>query len=412
MNLTTIPIQLTRIVFITMLVLVSIGHSTTLSIEAPPQVLIDEGFRADVKIYNTTDLAGFEIDIEFDPAEVELTGITLGSFNGSADDTDANFWRVVRQAPDSIRSFSELAAIVAEANANGTIRNVIWAHLSQGGIESGPEGATLFSLDFIQRSSNVSGIWIGDQTKLSNSSAELIETNFDGLSIDTVPVVVQRTTNPASYSEGWILTVSLTTTVAADTGLVLFALEENLPPGWTYLADSANNGGVFNTGDDRVSWTTTSIESTTFSFQMQAPAAEIEESYILSGSAGYTFGGPAFDASPEHLEIFEISTHPGDTDFDFKITIFEYLAFAGPVAAAYQEGIDGGSYQWNGTQLTALTSPGPVGVFHGADENTDARISIFEFIAYAGPIAAVYQQGINSGSYEWDGATLTPKISE
>lgn len=47
--------------------------------------------------------------------------------------------------------------------------------------------------------------------------------------------------------------------------------------------------------------------------------------------------------------------------------------------------------------------------FHPADTNKDRKIDISEFLEYAGPVAEAWQEGANGGEYEWDGTTLTPK---
>ena len=95
-----------------------------------------------------------------------------------------------------------------------------------------------------------------------------------------------------------------------------------------------------------------------------------------------------------------------------KIDLFEYLDFAGPSADVFQLGAKNGEYCWDGAVLTPkLTNPceNQAPNPHEADTNGDWKIGLFEFLDYAGPVADVFQLGANDGEYWWDGITLLPK---
>lgn len=61
------------------------------------------------------------------------------------------------------------------------------------------------------------------------------------------------------------------------------------------------------------------------------------------------------------------------------------------------------------SSYTAYGSQIKVTTYHSADADQDGRISMIEYLGYAGPAAAVWQMGANGGEYEWDGTTLSPK---
>ena len=108
-------------------------------------------------------------------------------------------------------------------------------------------------------------------------------------------------------------------------------------------------------------------------------------------------------------EFLPVTTHPTDTNRDFKITLFEFLGHAGPVAAVFQQGASG-EYNFNGTTLaprSPATGHAPITI-HPADTDSDFSISLFEYLLFAGPVAAVFQEGVNGGDYDWDGTELTP----
>ena len=99
--------------------------------------------------------------------------------------------------------------------------------------------------------------------------------------------------------------------------------------------------------------------------------------------------------------------HSADTDADVRIGLFEYLGYSGPVATVFQQG-DNGAYCYDGAEVLPSSGTCPNGhdVVHTADTNRDHRVTLFEYLAYAGPVADVFQRG-KDGQYHWDGETLT-----
>ena len=104
--------------------------------------------------------------------------------------------------------------------------------------------------------------------------------------------------------------------------------------------------------------------------------------------------------------------HPADTDVDAKISMNEYLAYAGPrdpndpivISAAniYQMGPNSGEYTYS-PAISGWLPRNP------ADTDTDAKISMNEYLTYAGPrdpndpivLSAqnINQRGANNGGY-------------
>jgi len=103
--------------------------------------------------------------------------------------------------------------------------------------------------------------------------------------------------------------------------------------------------------------------------------------------------------------------HPVDTNSDQSISLFELLAYAGPCAEAFQKGVNG-AYCFDGATLLPDTA-GCVGdqETHACDTDSDARITLFELLAFAGPVAEAFQLGSN-GAYCFDGDTIAPKTGE
>jgi hypothetical protein len=155
----------------------------------------------------------------------------------------------------------------------------------------------------------------------------------------------------------------------------------------------------------------------TFTYRLVGDALDREPDQQIDGTASYIFeGGQTVTVTTPSTTFtpVEALNHPADTNTDCKISIFEFLGYAGPVAAVFQEGINGGQYVWDDTTLTPKTSnddPVPNSA-HPADTNGDLQITIFEFLGYAGPVAAVFQEGINGGEYCFVGGVLTPKATD
>ena len=221
------------------------------------------------------------------------------------------------------------------------------------------------------------------------------------------------------YTPGETVQVSGTFEYPGDQDLTALTWTFGLPAGWTLDdvtgdASAGNIAGaaiVFPAGrglsSNRVTFTatlTTSVGST----------GDLDVNTTADYTLSVTGGGQI--TSPDDLPAVtfaELTTHPADTNKDEKIGIFEFLQYAGPVAEAWQEGANGGEYIWDGTTLTPKSagrgSGRDVPLIHPADTNGDLKIGIFEYLAYAGPVAEAWQEGANGGEYEWDGTTLTPK---
>ncbi len=92
--------------------------------------------------------------------------------------------------------------------------------------------------------------------------------------------------------------------------------------------------------------------------------------------------------------------HPSDPDHDQRITLFEFLDYAGPIADAFQLGVPNGAYCYDGLTISPKSANPCSGtqVLHDADSDQDGKISIFEYLDYAGPVADVFQLGFN-GAY-------------
>jgi uncharacterized protein YbdZ (MbtH family) len=176
------------------------------------------------------------------------------------------------------------------------------------------------------------------------------------VSRDTV-VTITRTLDSNLYVAGRTLSVELDITVAVDAGVVLLAVEENIPAGWSIVSDSITGNGVYNANDNRVSWSITSPSTALLTYQIVAPGGALEESYALNGLAGYSTGGEALEVIIADSILLEVLKHLADSNLDCRITLFEYLAYAGPVAAVFQQGINGGEYEWDGVDLVPTTTP-------------------------------------------------------
>lgn len=163
-------------------------------------------------------------------------------------------------------------------------------------------------------------------------------------------VDVSRELSGNVFGAGTVLTVTLQVTVDPGGGVALLALEEQLPDGWT--VSSVGGGGVYNDVDNRVTWNISSPATTAITYDITAPAADLADQYTITGQAGYSTGGASIDVSTTDSVLTKLMVHPADTNADFKIKIFEYLVYAGPVAAVFQQGINGGEYIWDGTTLT------------------------------------------------------------
>ncbi len=103
--------------------------------------------------------------------------------------------------------------------------------------------------------------------------------------------------------------------------------------------------------------------------------------------------------------------HPSDKSHDSAIDLFDFLDYVGPIADAFQLGVPSGSYCYDGSKLYPKTFNPCSGsqVLHDADSDHDGKISIFEYLDYAGPVADVFQLGV-SGHYIYKCTTLTPSV--
>ena len=129
---------------------------------------------------------------------------------------------------------------------------------------------------------------------------------------------------------------------------------------------------------------------------------------IISGIVNYgnNSDGPNLDTT------FELSQfHPADTNQDSVIDSAEFLDYVGPIADVFQLGVEGGKYCWNGITLAPNLGEDCTGRFmiHPADLNENGVIEGREFLDYVGPPADVFQLGSGGGEYCWDGISLSPK---
>ena len=166
-------------------------------------------------------------------------------------------------------------------------------------------------------------------------------------------VSVTRGLSEDMYVESTEITVTLTVTVDSGGNVALLAIEEQLPTGW--VASEVTGGGVYNSSDNRLTWTINAPTTTSLTYRITAPASNLADEYTLTGTSAYSTGGPPISVNPGNSVLTKRVAHPADTDGNFRIGMIEYLTYAGPVAAVWQQGINGGEYEWDGTTLTPKT---------------------------------------------------------
>jgi len=181
---------------------------------------------------------------------------------------------------------------------------------------------------------------------------------------------------------------------------------------WTYKTSSVSLAGVTVVQvANKVTFDFSTIPASPFvmTYQAVVPTTELTNATKTFRGSVYVNNSVTLTSSIPETSAKITSTHPADSNSDWKITQLEYVSYAGPVAAVFKRGINGGQYNWDGTTLTPVTTGSPVRVgYHPADTNQDGKITQLEYVTYAGPVAAVFKRGINGGQYTWNGTTLAP----
>ncbi len=176
-----------------------------------------------------------------------------------------------------------------------------------------------------------------------------------GVQVMGAEMLSSHSFSAGGYKAGVNITVTINTTTTTIDGLgfVMYAISDIFPQGWTCV--SSTPAGTVNTTDHKISWDGTTDPPTTLSYVL-APSGTVDPVIFIGQCVGYADGNVVTGTFP-NLSLPLLKAHPADTNGDGKITQLEYVSYAGPVAAVFKRGINGGEYNWDGTTLTPKTSP-------------------------------------------------------